>query len=266
MDTQELLAVAQAVMDEAEAMFLRGVGTMERYEKAPGEYVTEVDLSIEEYLRTTLTQFTRIPVYGEERGGHLGKEPVWVIDPIDGTANYAVGNPLCAILLSLLVEEQPVLALCSLPLLERRLSAVAGGGLRVNGREHPPLLTRDTSIAQVGFSSLSSQSQCVYSTPTRHDLLAALSQTHLRPRVTGSVGVDLAFAAQGIFAGAVSFSPHTWDNAAGALLVREAGGVVTDPEGGPWVPSSPGVVVGEADTHALLVGTMRTLESSTAER
>lgn len=259
MDAQELLAIAQAAMDEAEGLFVAGVGAEERHEKAPGEYVTAVDLRIEEYLRTTLIQLTGIPVYGEERGGSLGEEPVWVIDPIDGTANYAVGNPLCSILLSLLVGKRPVLALCFMPLLGRRIAAWEGGGLFVDGRPAAPLRGKDEDIAQVGFSSLSSQTRCEYSTRQRHDLLAALSHTYLRPRVTGSVGVDLAFAAQGIFAGAVSFSPHAWDNAAGALLVREAGGVVTDTEGNPWTPEAPGLVAGDAATHAILMSTIRTL-------
>lgn len=265
MDTQELLAVAQAVVDEAEALFLRGVGTLDRHEKAPGEYVTDVDLSIEEYVRTMLVRLTGIPVYGEEHGGHLGVAPVWVIDPIDGTANYAVGNPLCSILLSLMVDKRPVLALTSLPLLGRRFTAREGGGLLVNGVPTPPLKAKDKDIAQVGFSSLSSQTQCEYSTPARHRLLARLSQTYLRPRVTGSVGVDLAFTAQGVFAGAASFSPHAWDNAAGALLVREAGGVVTDTTGNPWTPESSGLVAGDATTHALLLSTMRTALVADAE-
>ncbi|WPF65390.1 MULTISPECIES: inositol monophosphatase family protein [unclassified Corynebacterium] len=276
MDTQELLAIAQAVVDEAEALFVRGVGTRERHEKAPGEYVTDVDVRIEEYARTMLIQLTGIPVYGEERGGSLGAEPVWVIDPIDGTANYAVGNPLCSILLSLLVDRRPVLAVSSLPLLGRRLTAVEGGGLMINGAPVARLAAQDKGadngadkdsskdIAQVGFSSLSSQTRCEYSTEARHRLLADLSRTHLRPRVTGSVGVDLSFAAQGIFAGAISFSPHAWDNAAGALLVGEAGGVVTDTEGQPWTPDSSGLVVGDHVTHALLLSTMRTALSSGA--
>ncbi|KQB85273.1 inositol monophosphatase family protein [Corynebacterium oculi] len=262
MDAQELLAIAQAVVDEAEALFLRGVGTLERHEKAPGEYVTDVDLRIEDYVRTTLIQLTGISVYGEEHGGRLGSDPVWVIDPIDGTANYAVGNPLCSILLSLLVDCRPVLAISSLPLLGRRLSAWEGGGLQVNGSPATPLRAadkdaKDKDIAQVGLSSLSSQTRCGYSTFTRHRLLARLSQTYLRPRVTGSVGVDLAFAAQGIFAGAISFSPHAWDNAAGALLISEAGGVVTDIAGRPWTPESSGLVAGDAATHAVVLSTMK---------
>ncbi|MBC3185269.1 inositol monophosphatase family protein [Corynebacterium sp. zg-331] len=258
MDTQELLAVAQAVVDEAEALFLRGVGTRQRREKAPGEYVTDVDLRIEEHVRTMLVRLTGIPVYGEECGGDLTEGPVWVIDPIDGTANYAVGNPLCSILLSLVAGGRPVLAVTSLPLLGRRLTACEGGGLFVDGVPATPLWNTEESIAQVGFSSLSSQAQCEYSTYARHRFLAQLSQTYLRPRVTGSVGVDLAFAAQGIFAGAVSFSPHAWDNAAGALLVREAGGVVTDTAGRPWNPGSSGLVAGDAATHEVLLSTMST--------
>lgn len=75
----------------------------------------------------------------------------------------------------------------------------------------------------------------------------------MRPRMTGSVGIDSAFVAQGVFDGAVNFSPHPWDNATGALLVTAAGGVATDPEGNPWTAHSSGLVVGTSQVHAAIL-------------
>ena len=86
----------------------------------------------------------------------------------------------------------------------------------------------------------------------RRDLLSELAESYLRPRITGSIGVDLAFTAEGIFGTCVSFSPHVWDNAAGVMLVRAAGGVVTDTEGNDWAPGK-GVIAGTAKAHAVLV-------------
>ncbi len=255
-DARELLAIAEAIVDDAETMFLSGVGAEASQFKQPGDFTTEVDLDIEAHLRQMLTQMTGIPVYGEESGGDLDQEAVWVVDPIDGTANYAAGNPMCAILVSLLVEEEPVVAITSLPLLRRRLTAFRGSPLHVNGRPMPCLTESPRHVAQVGFSSVASPFGSEFSSMLRQGLLSELSETFLRPRITGSVGVDLAFAAQGIFGGAVSFSPHVWDNAAGVMLVRAAGGIATDIDGNEWTPGSVGVVAGTAAAHREIMSTM----------
>jgi len=256
MDARELLAVAEAVCDDAERMFIDGVGSDPAAMKSPGDFATEVDLAIEAYLRQALTQFTGIPVLGEEAGGNYSHDAVWIVDPIDGTANYAAGNPMCAILISLLVDDRPVAAVTSMPLIGRRLTAFEGGPVRLNGRPITPLTEADQLVAQVGFSSVASQVRSQFPSLLRQGLLAELAATYLRPRITGSVGVDLAFTAQGIFGGAVSFSPHVWDNAAGVMLIRANGGVVTDIEGNEWTPRSIGVVAGTARAHEAIMSTM----------
>lgn len=259
MDARELLSIAEATIDDAEAMFLAGVGAEPSKLKEPGDFATEIDLSIESHLRQMLTQFTGIPVIGEESGGDYSHQAVWIVDPIDGTTNFAAGNPMCSILVSLLVEGQPVAAVTSIPSLGRRLTAFQGSPLSVNGRPVAALRENDPLIAQVGLSSISAEQDSSYSSDLRQRVLAELSESYLRPRITGSVGVDLAFTAQGIFSGAISFSPHVWDNAAGILLVRAAGGVVTDVEGQEWTPDAVGVVAGTPQAHATIMSTMNTI-------
>lgn len=261
MDLRAMLTLAERAVDEAEAMFVAGLGSDPAEFKGPGDFATEVDLEIESTVRALLEK-TDIPVYGEEAGGAYSSDAVWVVDPIDGTSNYAAGNPLCAILLSLLVEDQPVLAITSLPLLRRRLTVVSGGPLLVNGREAPSLVTRHRMVTQVGFSSLGARSRSPFTTDERLEMLGLLSGASLRPRITGSVGADLALTAQGVFDGCISFSPHVWDNAAGVALVRAAGGVVTDITGRDWTPDSTGVVAGTAEIHAELMSTINTVRNS----
>lgn len=261
MDLRAMLALAERVVDEAEAMFVAGLGADPAEFKGPGDFATEVDLEIESSVRALLED-TDIPVYGEEAGGAYSSDAVWVVDPIDGTSNYAAGNPMCAILLSLLVEDQPVLAVTSLPLLHRRLTVVSGGPLMVNGREAPALTRRHRMVTQVGFSSVSSRSRSPFTSDERLEMLGILAAGSLRPRITGSVGADLALTAQGIFDGAISFSPYVWDNAAGVALVRAAGGVVTDIDGRDWTPDSTGVVAGTPEVHAELMSTINTVRNS----
>lgn len=253
MDLNVMLAFAERVVDEAEEMFTAGLGADPAEFKGPGDFVTEVDLEIESTVRAMLEE-TGIPVYGEEAGGAYNPEAVWIIDPIDGTSNYAAGNPLCAILLTLLIDERPAVTVTSIPLLNRRLTAILGGPLNVNGRQTPPLGDRHRLATQVGFSSLSSRSRSPFTSDERLEMLGILAAGSLRPRITGSVGVDLALTAQGIFDGAISFSPYVWDNASGVALVRASGGVVTDVTGREWTPQSTGVVAGTPSVHAQLMG------------
>lgn len=251
-----LLAIAEAVVDECEKEFLAGLGTAERVSKGGHDFATTADLRIELMLRRELTALTGIPVYGEEGGGSLEDPAVWVVDPIDGTSNYAAGNPMCAILVSLLYEGRPIVALCSLPTLGKRLTAFEGSPLMINGQPQPPLTATDPDVAQIGFGSVVARSTDQFCTRLRQELLAELATTHTRLRVTGSVGVDLAFAAMGVFVAAVTFSPFAWDNAAGVLLVSAAGGEVTDLAGRPWTVDSVGLVAGAKDQHASILATI----------
>lgn len=247
----ELLAFAEAIVDETTDRFRTGLGAKPAQFKGQGDFATEVDIAIETNLRRRLTQLTGIPVYGEESGGKLA-ETVWVVDPIDGTANYSAGNPLCGTLVALVQDHQPVVAVADFPLLGRRLAAADGAPLRSVGG--PPsgfgggedALGFDEARGHVGCSSH-------LQTPIFNDL----KRKGLRPRITGSVGLDSAFVAQGVFDGAVNFSPHAWDNAAGALFVRSAGGLVTDPYGEEWSVHSAGMVVGTPQVHATILDSIR---------
>lgn len=284
----DMLAIAEATVDSVSPAFIDGLGARPARFKGEGDFATEVDLAIESDLRQSLTQLTGIPVFGEETGAAapgatydrgaaeyaaasesaarsphfleqqegadaarikaLTSGPVWVVDPIDGTANYAAGNPLCGVLVALLMEGKPVAAVADFPLLGRRVAAAAGAPLRSVGGPRggfgggPDALGFEDSRGHIGCSSHLSTG--IY----RH-----LRHTGLRPRMTGSVGLDTAFVAQGVFDGALNFSIHPWDNAAGALLVKAAGGIATDPEGNEWTALSRGLVVGTPQVHATLM-------------
>ena len=94
------VAFAEAAVDQVEPIFRSGLGAQPARFKGQGDFATEVDLVIEQQLRDILTQMTGIPVYGEESGGSV-LDTVWVVDPIDGTANYSAGNPMAGILVAL---------------------------------------------------------------------------------------------------------------------------------------------------------------------
>ena len=249
----ELVAIAEAVVDDVEQLFIDGLGAPPARFKGEGDFATEVDLAIEAHLRSSLTQLTGIPVYGEEGGGNADlNQTAWVVDPVDGTANYAAGNPLCGTVVSLVHEARPIVAIANFPLLKRRLVAAEGmelrtlGGLESGFGGGEDALPFEDSRGHIGCSS---------HLPT--PLFDDLRSVGLRPRMTGSVCLDSAFVAQGVFDGAVNFSPHPWDNAAGALFIQTVGGVATDPEGNPWTAFSHGLVVGTEQVHATILDSIK---------
>ena len=153
---------------------------------------------------------------------------VWVLDPVDGTFNYAAGSPMAAILLGLLRNGEPVAGLTWLPFTDERYTAVAGGPLMKNGVPQPSLEHTELSDALVGVGSFSADSRGRFPGRYRVALLENLSRVSSRLRMHGSTGIDLVYVADGILGGAISFGGHVWDHAAGVALVRAAGGVVTD--------------------------------------
>lgn len=299
LDTRALLAVAEGAVDEAETTFSAAVGAEPEVIKSPGDFATEADLTVERQLRTLLTQYTGLPVHGEEFGTVLpGEQPVeripaddmadgldgprrrrknqtgteelpetyWVVDPIDGTANYAVGNPFACILVSLVHQGDIQLSVTEMPLLGKRITARRGHGLFVDGHPARPMPPSDPGVTQISFGSILSQRRGNLPISYRQDMLNEIGKSYPRMRVTGSVGIDLAFTAAGVFGGTVTFSPNLWDNAAGILAVQENGGVATDFAGNPWKPGVSGLVAGEPEVHATLLQHIQSVPIGTAAR
>lgn len=264
-DIQHYLDVALEAVAQAREVLLAHRGAAPALFKGKGDFATEADLAIEALLREHLRRETGINVFGEENGGEFTPEACWVLDPIDGTSNYSAGNPNCAILVSLVLEGQPVVAVVDMPLLGLHVSACAGGPVVCNGEVLPPL--EDTGgqgrAAQVGVGSVGSDDRVRFPAPLRLALIGLLADGPLRPRISGSVGVDLAFVALGIYRAAVSFSPYVWDNAAGVLLARCAGAKVTDVDGGPWTPESVGAIVGAPSAHETVLSSMLHISANT---
>ncbi|MEH3141983.1 MAG: inositol monophosphatase [Mycobacterium kyogaense] len=246
----ELLDTAAGVLDGASAQFIAGHGADSAVAKKGNDFATEVDLAIERRVVAELQRLTGIGVHGEEFGGEsIDSEMVWVLDPIDGTFNYAAGSPMAAMLLGLLVDGEPALGLTWLPFMGQRYTAVVGGPARCNGQELPRLDRAGLDDAIVGTGTFNVESRGRYPGRYRATVLANLSRQCSRMRMHGATGIDLAYVAAGILGGAMSFGHHIWDHAAGVALVRAAGGVVTDLAGEPWTVTSPSALVAAPGVH-----------------
>ncbi|AVZ39234.1 MULTISPECIES: inositol monophosphatase [unclassified Dietzia] len=260
-DPAEALALAARVLEEVTPRFVEGLGAEgTRVKGSRNDFATELDLELERRISDALREGTGLEVHGEEYGGPpVNEGTLWVVDPIDGTANYSLGIPTTGILVSLVHERQPVLGLTWLPLLGMRFTSIAGGPLKENDEEIPRIA--DVSIRDValGLGSLNTGARTTYPPAYRREVFEQLTLDAARTRKFGSTGVDLSFVGSSRLSAAVSFGNYAWDNAAGASHIRAAGGVVTDLAGEPWSIDSQSILAAGPRAHAEVLGTIREL-------
>ena len=253
-DLDALVTEAAAVLDAAAVPFVDGHRADSAVQKKGNDFATEVDLAIERQVVEALTTNTGIEVHGEEFGGADVDSPlVWVLDPIDGTFNYAAGSPMAAILLALVRNGEPVAGLTWVPFTGERFTAVVGKPLRSNGVEQPLLHRARLADSIVGVSTFNVESRGPVPGRFRLAVIEKLSRQCSRMRMHGATGIDFAYTAAGILGGAISFGAHVWDHAAGVALVRAAGGVVTNLDGSDWTTKSRSALVGAPGVHAELL-------------
>lgn len=253
-DLTGLVAEAALILDAAARPFVVGHRAKSAVAKPGNDFATEVDLAIERQVVKALEEATGIGVHGEEFGGAaIDSHLVWVLDPIDGTFNYAAGLPTAAILLGLLRDGEPVAGLTWLPFTDQRYTAVSGGPLYLNGVAQPALVEAELRDSIVGVGTFNIDSHGEFPGRYRMAVLEQLSRRCSRIRMHGSTGIDLAYTSAGILGGAISFGHHAWDHAAGVALVRAAGGVVTDLAGDDWTPTSRSALAGVPSVHAQIL-------------
>jgi myo-inositol-1(or 4)-monophosphatase len=253
-DLDALVTEAAAILDTAAEPFIDGHRADSAVQKKGNDFATEVDLAIEREVVAALTSRTGIEVHGEEFGGaDVDSALVWVLDPIDGTFNYAAGSPMAAILLGLVRDGEPVAGLTWVPFTGERFTAVVGKPLRSNGVELPALQPAKLADVIVGVSTFNVDSRGKLPGRYRLAVIESLSRKCSRMRMHGATGIDLAYTAAGILGGAISFGAHVWDHAAGVALARAAGGIVTELDGSVWTTKSRAVLVAAPGVHGELL-------------
>lgn len=227
------LSWAHGVVDRAAeiglGLFL-GEG-LEVRQKADLSLVTQADLAIERMIREQLSvAFPDDRFLGEEEGGSSDLSGrVWILDPIDATANFARGVPIWAVLLGLVVDGEVVLGVVDAPALHERYAAVRGAGAACNDR--PIRVSEVASVAEAQV--LHAQLADLLRGPQREATLAVIDEAW-RERGLGDFWAHL-LVARG--AAEVAFEPSLkiWDWAALKVIVEEAGGRMTTFGGGPVV-------------------------------
>ncbi|HEY8216497.1 MAG TPA: inositol monophosphatase family protein [Acidimicrobiia bacterium] len=219
--------------------------------KAPGDWVSETDMASERAVRTALLEAAPdIPVVGEEEGGDR-TELGWLVDPLDGTANFLHRFPVVALSVALVEDGVPVVGVVDAPLLGETYTARRSGGAW-RGEERLAVSDRaaEEAIVATGFPFRKKRERLDEYLPVFERALRGFEDL----RRAGAAALDLAWCAAGTFDGYFEQALGPWDVAAGALLVREAGGIVTDWHGDDraWLDSGD-IVAGPTHVHERLL-------------
>lgn len=234
MPTPHHHAIATLIRQAALEEILPRFRNVERHLKTDGSWLTEADLAMQERVRHELAaRFPTIPFLGEEMGAEEQQAlmqhadtGLWVLDPLDGTSNFAAGVPIFAPSLALIRGGRVVLGVVFDVTRDECFSAAQGEGAWLNGERLPPPATDiplGKTLACIDFKRLS---------PTLATRLA-LTAPYGSQRSIGSVALDWCWVAAGRFHVYLHGKQGLWDYAAGHLILEEAGGFSCTLDGEP---------------------------------
>lgn len=223
------------------------------------DLVTRADLESERIIKAAITgNFPDDAILAEESGrsGRDDAEFLWAIDPVDGTINYAHGLPLYCISVGILCENRPVAGIVSMPALRDHYRAVEGEGAFKNGHRIHVSATNDFSraLTVTGFPYDRER--------VMDDLLTGVRRVLERARGvrrTGSAALDLCWLAEGRFDAYYETNLNPWDTCAGTVILREAGGRMSDFNGNDHVPGDYQVAASNGLVHDALIETVRAI-------
>jgi myo-inositol-1(or 4)-monophosphatase len=253
----DLLQFTETIARQAGSVLLEGYGNVRHIQhKGAIDLVTEFDKRSEEVILSAIQrEFPDHAILAEESGRNKSiSEYEWVIDPLDGTTNFAHGIPIFSVTIGLFRNNSPILGVTYDPLRNEMFSAEAGCGATLNN--HP-----------IHVSARENLEHAVISTGFPYDLrtnprnnLDQFVQFQLRTRAVrhlASAALDCAWTAMGRLDGYWEFGVQPWDIGAGALIVREAGGRVTSVDGGEYLLSNDSILVSNGLLHEQMLRVLR---------
>jgi len=222
--------------------------------KGAVDLVTEVDLACEAAIREALEKgCPGVPVLGEEGGGGEGATTRWIVDPIDGTTNFVHGYPSYCVSIALQRDGELEIGVIYDPVRDRLYSAEKGRGATVDG---DPIRVTDCgdlnqALLASGFPYDRREHAARYLAYVK-----AFIERAQGFRRAGSAAMDMVFLASGAVDGFWEFNLQPWDIAAGTVLVREAGGVVTQMDGSPLDLMRPQILASNGRLHEVMMGVL----------
>ena len=245
----EFLELALQAAAEAAAIIRAGAEQPKNIQyKGDVDLVTDTDRRSEAAIVGRIRErFPDHAIVAEEgsEGAPKGAKYCWYIDPLDGTTNFAHGYPCFASSIALYEGDKPVVGVVVNPMLNETFSAVRGGGALLNDKpiRVSPVPKLGTGLVATGFP-----------THMRHnsanmDFYWGFTLRSHGVRRDGSAALDMCSVASGRFEGFWEFGLNSWDTAAGALIVSEAGGRVTSLDGGEYSLGGPTILASNGLVH-----------------
>jgi myo-inositol-1(or 4)-monophosphatase len=218
--------------------------------KSRGDYVTVTDRRSESAILEVLARESPGVAVLAEEGGGVRASTMWAVDPLDGTTNFTRGFPTVGISVALLEDRQPVLGVVLAPYLGLEFTVARGEGAFLNAERLPQHHAIDPSSAVVatGFP-FRNKALLVRYLPMFELALDRFEDL----RRAGAAALDLAWTAASTFDGFFELGLNTWDVAAGAALVLEAGGRVSDWSGGDGWLDSGNIIAAAPAVHEVLL-------------
>ena len=228
-----LLNIAVRAARQAGNVIARNIDRFDAFtvsEKSTNDFVTDIDRVAERRIIDTIRRsYPDHSFLAEESGAHGHNDFEWIIDPLDGTANFVHGFPHVAVSIAVRHRGRLQHAVVFDPLRQELFTASRGSGAQVNDRRLRVATKSDLKGALLGSGFLFREFDRLESYLTA---LKALISGQAQIRRSGSAALDLAYVAAGRLDGFWELGLAPWDIAAGALLVQEAGGIVAEPSGG----------------------------------
>jgi myo-inositol-1(or 4)-monophosphatase len=253
-----MVTIAVRAAREAGRVITRNFNRVDRLtiaDKGKNDFVTEVDRNAEAAIIAVLQEkYPHHSILAEESGSHDGNEYQWVIDPLDGTTNFLHGVPQFAVSIALKVKGRLEIGVVYDPITEEMYTASRGEGALLNDRKIrvSKLKSLDGALLGTGLPYRDFRFMDNYL-----GMLKDLIPDTAGVRRPGSAALDFAYVAAGRTDGFWELGLSEWDFAAGALLVREAGGLVTDIAGGEKYLETGNVIAGNIKVHNAMLRRIR---------
>jgi myo-inositol-1(or 4)-monophosphatase len=234
--------------------YMNRIDSLTVTEKSLNDFVSEVDREAERVIIEVLRKaYPSHAFLGEESGAHAGDAFEWVIDPLDGTTNYVRGFPQFAVSIALRHAGTLEQAVVFDPIRQELFTASRGSGAQLDGRRiRVSRRGLKGALLGTGFPFRQLEELDVYM-----DTMKAFVPRSAGIRRAGAAALDLAYVAAGRLDGFWELGLAPWDMAAGILLIREAGGIVTDLGGDEDFMRSGNVVAGNPRTHGAMLEVLR---------
>jgi len=230
-------------------------GKVNVQQKNHNDFVTEIDqLAEKDIIATIRRAYPTHSILAEESGRHRGDDYQWIIDPLDGTSNFIHGFPHFAVSIAIAYRGQLEHAVIYDPIRQELFTASRGAGAKLNDYRIRVGQRKNLqeSLLGTGFPYRSHEHLTTYLRG-----FATLLPQCAGMRRAGSAALDLAYVAAGRLDGFWEMGLHPWDIAAGALLIKEAGGIISDFNGKENYLMDGNVVTGNAKIHKDLLAVIK---------